>query len=527
LPVVPVAVASLLAVLGLVTIWSSVMALWVLWTTDALKSIGMVIPIISFLLVLRAWRSIGWELEGSWWGFLILVLTALLVRLRDQTVLVLMLSPHWSLYFPPHSVVLCAYGTGVALLFGGPRLVRASIFPLILLLFANPIPHVFNVFVDLPLQRASAHVARAFAQSLGQQLTPDKLRLMFTPQFGMFIAPGCNGIRGSVTIGLIALIAGYLYRFRWRWLTLIVAAAVALGYLFNLLRLCILVVYYCVALHFPGLQQHGTGADYLIGGTLFFIAVFSLYTLIQHFGHAVPPQPQRLEPARRHLLSSGFSSRALAMTLLTLIGFAIIVHSLSAESNPGQLTAEPVADPFPQTAGAYTLVRTWDEHLPAGPLLFHWGEYAAPDPAAPHVSLGISPVLGSHDTLICHSARGEDPLWHGQQSLQTKASDPINFSTSFFNNGITQSLEATTLCNGSSCGEYSTPPSRFGFVWSKPHPEALFAQNPERPIPILLKAETSDLILPATTARAQLSASVSSFLTGVDLDALTRPYRRH
>ena len=108
MPAVPVAVAVLLAILGLVTIWSSVMALWALWTTDALKSIGMVIPVASFLLVLRAWRSIGWELEGSWWGFLILVLTALLVRLRDQSVLVLILSPRWSVFFPPHALVLCA-----------------------------------------------------------------------------------------------------------------------------------------------------------------------------------------------------------------------------------------------------------------------------------------------------------------------------------------------------------------------------------------------------------------------------------
>ena len=51
--------------------------------------------------------------------------------------------------------------------------------------------------------------------ALGQPLSPDQLRLMFTPDFGMFIAPGCNGIRGAVTMGLIALIAGYIYRFRW------------------------------------------------------------------------------------------------------------------------------------------------------------------------------------------------------------------------------------------------------------------------------------------------------------------------
>jgi exosortase J len=179
--------------------------LWVLWTTDALKSIGMVVPLVSFLLVLRVWRSLDWEMNGSWWGLVLLLCTAVLVQLREQTVMTLVLSAQWSLFFPPHSLVMFAYGSGVVLLFGGGRLWRASLFPLILLLFVNPVPHVFNVYVDLPLQRASAHVARAFAMALGQPLSADKLRLMFTPDFGMFIAPGCNGIRGAVTMGFIAL----------------------------------------------------------------------------------------------------------------------------------------------------------------------------------------------------------------------------------------------------------------------------------------------------------------------------------
>src|SRR6202453_4574915 len=134
---------------------------------------------------------------------------------------------------PPHSLVAFAYGAGVVLLFGGPRLFRAALFPLVLLWFVNPIPHIFNVYVDLPLQRASAHVARGFAMALGQPLSPDKLRLMFTPDFGMFIAPGCNGIRGAVTMGLIALVAGYLYRFRWRAHAAVVLRAVLLGYGFH------------------------------------------------------------------------------------------------------------------------------------------------------------------------------------------------------------------------------------------------------------------------------------------------------
>ena len=221
---------------------------------DALKSIGMVVPLVSLILILRVWRGLGWCAEGTWWGLLLVLIPLVVVRVQEQAVLIMVISPQWSTGLPPPSLMLLAYGSGVVLLLGGTRLYRAALFPILLLWFANPIPHAFSSLIDLPLQHASAHIARAFAMSLGNTLTPDHLRLMFTPDFGMFIAPGCNGIRGSVTLGFIALIAGYVYRFRWYANALVVTGAILLGYAFNLARLCLLVLYYVVALHFPSLQ---------------------------------------------------------------------------------------------------------------------------------------------------------------------------------------------------------------------------------------------------------------------------------
>jgi exosortase J len=133
--------------------------------------------------------------------------------------------------------------------------------------------------------------------------------------------------------------------------------------------------------------------------------------------------------------------------------------------------------------------------------------------------------MGSHDTLICHSARGEDPLWRDQLTLPTVGNVAVNFSGSFFNDGATQYLEATTICNGGSCGEYSSDRAHFGLVYSKPTTQALFSQDPQRPIPILLRAETIDTTLPAELARQQLMTAMRSFLSSVDLDGLTQPYR--
>src|SRR5665213_824682 len=251
-----------ISILGVFAIFSTVLFLWALWTTDPLKSIGGLIPIVSLVLILRAWQSIGWRVSGTWWGLVLLACTIAVVHLRDHAIIELIITPSWAIFVPPHSLVALAYTAGAVLLFGGVRLFRAALFPVCLTWFVNPVPNAFNLLIDLPLQHASAMIARGFAHMLGQKLTPDQLRLMFTPDFGMFIAPGCNGIRGAITMGFIALIAGYLYRFRLRFHILFVVAAILLGYVFNLLRLCCLVVYYIVALHFPWLQSRAETVSY-------------------------------------------------------------------------------------------------------------------------------------------------------------------------------------------------------------------------------------------------------------------------
>jgi exosortase J len=356
----------------------------------------------------------------------------------------------------------------------------------------------------------------------------------------MFIAPGCNGIRGAVTMGFIALIAGYVYRFRWYAHTAVVAGAVLLGYVFNFARLCILVLYYIVALHFTSLQDKAEMGDYVIGACLFLLGTFLLFYVVRRLsespGQIKPPMisspsspsSSSLFTSANPAVSPSFYPRFAAMLILVLFscyGVArayVYTHSGSYaaqmkvdENAPGQ---------FPARIGSYTLSRSWNENIFAGPLVFHWAQYVPPNGGTP-ISLGVSPVLGSHDTLICHSAKGEDPLWRDQITLPTAGNVSVNFSGSFFNDGATQYLEATTICNGGSCGEYSSDRTHFGLVYSKPTSQALFSQDPQRPIPILLRAETIDTTLPPEVARQQMIAAVRSFVASVDLDGLTQPYR--
>ena len=518
--------AVVLAVLGVASIWPTALFLWSLWVTDPLKSIGMFVPLVSLALILRVWRRLGWEMQGSWGGLALLVLTATAVRFRESSVLVLVVSPQWSVYFPPHSMVAFTYVSGVVLLFGGRRLYRAALFPILLIWLVNPIPHIFNVFVDLPLQRVSAHVARAFAIALHQPLTADQMRLMFTPDFGMFIAPGCNGIRGAVTMGMIALIVGYLYRFRTRVHIVFVAGAVLLGYVFNFVRLCTLVLYYIVALRFTSLQSRAEMGDYVIGACLFLIGVGLLFVVVRYAGQHDSDEPFGTStPAPLPLPKLSLALRLGAMLVFALLGGSRLLWALhTTRSAP----AAPVpAARFPDHLGAYTRTRSWPEAMTGGPVIFEWAQYAPMTAQAADgtsISIGVSPVLGSHDTSICHSARGEDPVWREQMTAPT-AGGVTSFNASFFSSGARQYLELTTICNGDRCGEYSTSASHFGLIYSRPAPGSVLAPSPDRAIPVMLTDETVDTALPAALAREQLLTSMRHFLAGVRVAELTRPYR--
>jgi exosortase J len=232
-----------------------------------------------------------------------------------------------------------------------------------------------------------------------------------------------------------------------------------------------------------------------------------------------------------------------AFALLIALGSVTYAKALEVERTRPRYVSDPAAlGLFPQRVGNYRLKREWNEYLSAGgPLIFYWADYApdgsagvtaghtpdggvAGDGDSGVVSVGISPVLGAHDTLICHAARGEDWLWHGDLRLPTTAG-AASFSGSFFNTGATQYLEATTVCTGGTCGQYSTERRHFGFVYSRPDTRTVLSQSPTRPIPVLLRTETLNTSMAADAARAELTANLRHFLAGADVAEFTRPYR--
>ena len=493
------------------------------WRTDELQSVGLLVPLVCLALILRAWRGLRWDTRGTWWGFALLAGLAALMFLRDQTLLVVTIHKDWLLQVPPLPLVAILYALGLVLLFGGVRLLRAAWFPVLFMGAVLPVPQTFSSRIDLPLQHASATVARGFAHLLGERLTPDNLRLMFTPDFGMFIAPGCNGIRGAVTLGLAAIIVAYVYRFRWYIFLPVVAGAVALGYLFNFLRLCLLVVYYKIVLPYPWLQDRAKGADYLIGGCLFVLALYLFFAAADRLRQRpgdVTPEPA-LPPAEPRRAAKSFLPRAAALLVLAAVfGF----DALHAQRLAGaRLNAVP---PMPAGLGGYRLVRTYQDTLLDGVVVYTWGEYAPPgsQPGA-HIAVGVSPLMDVHDTEVCHIARGEDPTSHGEM-LAPSAGGEVALVAATYNNGTVQTLEASTVCDAGACRQFTSSTGGVTLIYAHPHRTLPMQAAPSRPVPMLFKVETQDEAAPAAAVEPQLAGELKVFLRNTDLGNLAARFRR-
>ena len=275
--------ASLIAILSLLGIswgmWFQVREIWNAWMGDGLRSIGLLIPVASIALLLRAWRKSKPAMHGTWHGLVLCVLALAAARFDGSRPWILRL-PSGIVFHPLFlGLLLFIFVSGAILLFAGAEAWRRGLFPLALLLCVNPVPQAFNHAVDLPLQYIGAHTANCFASWLNLPMDRSELRLMFAPTLGMFIAPGCNGLRGAVGMGYLAMIVGYVYALPGRLWAAFTASGVLLAYLLNLIRLCVLVLCYKLALSAPFLARHMEAADYALGSLLFLSAAMTLLTV--------------------------------------------------------------------------------------------------------------------------------------------------------------------------------------------------------------------------------------------------------
>jgi exosortase J len=516
---------GLLAVVGSLGFFPQLPRLWEIWTTDPLRSIGSIILPTSIALIIYAWRESGWELRGSWWGLVPVALSyAPLIsasRLEFFGVVrgfrVNFIPSVWPIYF---------YATGILLLFAGVRVWRRAWFPLALLLCVQPVPEAFVRFLDLPMQAISAHIARSFASLLGfSPANGELLRLMFTPDFGMFIAPGCDGMRGAITLGYGALILGYLKRLSLlRWLSYVVGALV-LGHLFNLIRLCVLVLYYRIAVGHTALEHAAKQADYVIGAFLFCTAALLFWIVF------------RKEGARGALVNSNEALRAddgkltqwraAALAIFVLVAMAPAVRAMQISyenfawaTRRGEINRAELNSRIPTEVGAFKLVRVWQEHQAGTPVL----ETAAFErPGSGEIEIGIWLAPSDHSIQQSLMTHGEVPKSKALAQFDTAAGRAVQFNTAFYDDGITDTLVGDTYCSPSSCqsGRYRPKAGiHLAIVNTVDH-----TTRGKRVVPIFFKMQVPHSDSGSGNAYKDLSSECEDFLSHLDLTRLSQDFQ--
>jgi exosortase J len=513
---------AFVALAGCLGFYRELVLLWGVWTGDPLRSIGIFIPPLSIFLTLRVWKQNGWERRGSWWGLALIGLAFATSILRQHAMAVGYMDS-MTVSLMPKSSPLFFYWAGMIVFFAGWRVGRRACFPLLLMLLAQPLPGMVPGLVDIPLQRVSAHVARGFASLIGFAPTTSELRLMFAPDFGMFIAPGCDGMRGAVAMGYFALILGYLKRVSLRRWILYVSAAVLLGYIFNFVRLCLLVVYYRIALGHPFLEHVAKQADYVIGSCLFLIATLIFVWAAQRKEDKTAAAAFELALPRK-----SSSTRNLVWKGAAFAALAVVAISLQAQEIRGYLESggRPSQTPelMPSHVGDFKLSRAWYEQWGGIPVMEN-AAYSAP--GSGEVMLGIWVARDVvHNGQDCWSVRGLDPQIRKAATLPTEHGQAEFFDTGFYSDGITDSIVATALCTPATCTAYPTSPtsSFIGFHLVRWDTEQNLLSR-EHPVSFLVRIDTPHTNVSQALVYQDLDAELHKFVAGLDLTLLSKTFQ--
>ena len=194
---------------------------------------GYYMPFAVVFLIL--WRSK--ELEGVdkriWWPALFLLGASALLHVVGFQV-------------QQTRISIVAFYTGVYALTGvlwGPRWLKASFFPFILLAFCVPLGNK-SIVVTHPLREMATAITAAIAQG---PLGIDVIRngtTMFDPsgKFSYEVAAACSGLRSLTAITALAIIFAFLWFKSWWKRGVMIAAAIPLAVGSNVFRLSSIIV---------------------------------------------------------------------------------------------------------------------------------------------------------------------------------------------------------------------------------------------------------------------------------------------
>ncbi len=190
------------------------------WATDEDVGHGFFVPVVAgFIVWQRRSTLLALELKPNYWGVLVIVWGALQGYLG-------MLGAELFLQRTAFIISLA----GVLLVMGGPALVRALAFPLLLLPFMVPIPSVIYNQITFPLQLFASRVAAALLGLSGIPVLRDG-NILELPSQRLSVVEACSGIRSLLSLSFLSLVYAYFFdRKVWmRWVLLAATIPIAIA----------------------------------------------------------------------------------------------------------------------------------------------------------------------------------------------------------------------------------------------------------------------------------------------------------
>ena len=187
---------------------------------------GIIIPVLSAFLIWRRREELRQlPFEGSWLGLVLIALGLTLRWIGESTTLRTI--EHYAL-------LVVIYGAVLALI--GPKLFRRLWFPLLLLVFAMPLPSIFDNALSLQLQLWSSQLGVLVIRAAGVSVLLEG-NIIDLGSSKLEVAEACSGLRYLLPLMTIALIMAYFYRASmWKRIA-VVLSSIPITVLMNSLRI--------------------------------------------------------------------------------------------------------------------------------------------------------------------------------------------------------------------------------------------------------------------------------------------------
>jgi len=232
----------------------------------------ILVPLISSALAFVARRRIFAVVQTDWWAGLGVIATGALFYVVEQRPSTSSASPNDRLSAAIFAVVVV--WIGIFVFCYGIRAFRRGLFPLLFLFLMVPLPDALLDRVIAWLLMGSAEVTYALLKFLGVPVVRAGYVFSF-PGFAIEIAQECSGIRSSLALLVMSLLAGHVF-LRSAWAkAILIAASLPIAVIKNGIRIVTLSL---LAAYVD--PRFLTGSLHRHGGFVFFLVAMMLLMLV-------------------------------------------------------------------------------------------------------------------------------------------------------------------------------------------------------------------------------------------------------